>query len=113
MLPYSSRFSAHFSLNQEFPITRLTTGFVGTAVNYVGQREGNFQTTPVRAVFPAYAEWDLLGGVKYESWKINLTADNVADRRGVIGGGLDGGLPPYPLLYIRPRTIGLSVSKTF
>ena len=112
-LPYSSRFSGHLSLDQLFPIANLTTGFVGAMLNYVGQRQGNFEGTPTRAIFPAYAEIDLRAGVKYDSWTLNLTADNVADKRGEIGGGLDGGLPPYPLLYIRPRTIGLTVSKTF
>ena len=112
-LPYSSRFSAHFSVDQEIPITLGTSGVVGASVNYVGEREGNFQPTAARAIFPAYAELDVLAGVKHDSWRINLSVDNATDRRGVIGGGLDAGLPPYPLLYIRPRTVELSVSKTF
>ena len=70
-LPYSSRFSAHFSVDQEIPITLGTSGVVGASVNYVGEREGNFQPTAARAIFPAYAELDVLAGVKHDSWRIN------------------------------------------
>ena len=113
LLPYAARFSSNVSAQEEFPIAGGWNGFLGGKVTYTGERAGNFQATAPRATFPAYAEIDLRAGVKYDTWKINFTVDNAADRRGVIGGGLDAYFPPFPALYIRPRTYGLSVAKEF
>lgn len=112
-LPYAAHFSSNFSIQQDFPLAERWNGFVGGKVTYMGEREGNFQYTAARSEFPAYAEIDLRAGVKYDTWKVGFTVDNAANRRGVIGGGLDAYFPPYPLLYIRPRTYGLTVTKDF
>jgi len=47
-----------------------------------------------------------------DSWTINAYVNNAADRRGLYGGGL-GYDPPYAFLYITPRTVGVSLVKTF
>lgn len=114
-LPYSSRFSANVSLQQEFPITSQVTGFIGADVSYVGSRMGVFASiygAPDRETFPAYAKTDLRSGVRLDSWSLNLFANNVADRRGVLTGGL-GAYPPFAFTYIQPRTIGLTLTKEF
>jgi iron complex outermembrane receptor protein len=112
-LPYSSRFSGNFSLQQEFPLTSRLTGYVGGAVSYVGARLGQFISTPQRQDYPSYAQANLRGGVKYESWTANFYANNVADRRGVTGGGVGTSYNPGAFTYIQPRTIGLNVAKAF
>ena len=113
-LPYSSRFSGNLSLEQEFPLTANLRGVIGGVVKYVGQREGVFGTaaSPQRQAFPAYTALDLRTGVSYESWRANLFVTNVADRRGVTTGGL-GAVPPFAFTYIQPRTVGVSVSRSF
>jgi outer membrane receptor protein involved in Fe transport len=115
-LPYSNRFSGNFSVQQDFPLWRNAKGFVGGAVSYVGNREGEFASifsvSPQRQVFPAYARTDLRAGVKYDSWSMNLYVNNVADRRGILSGGLNA-YPPYAFNYIQPRAIGVSFAKTF
>jgi outer membrane receptor protein involved in Fe transport len=114
-LPYSSDFSGNLSLEQTFRIADGVTGFAGATVSYVGMREGEFVSafgdSTQRQNLPAYAKFDLRAGTKYDSWTVNLFADNVADRRGVIAGGL-GSYPPFGFFYIRPRTVGVSVVKT-
>ena len=100
-------------LQQDFPLAERWNGFVGGKVTYMGERAGNFRYTAARSEFPAYAEIDLRAGVKYDTWKVGFAVDNAANRRGVIGGGLDAYFPPYPLLYIRPRTYGLTITKDF
>lgn len=115
-LPYSSRFSGNLSLEQQFPLSGQVTGFVGSTVSYVGNREGIFTGTAgdpaPRQEFPGYVKSDVRGGVKYGTWTFNLFANNVADRRGILAGGLGSNIP-YAFQYIQPRTIGLSVAKTF
>jgi outer membrane receptor protein involved in Fe transport len=111
-LPFSSRFSGNVSLEQSFPLGDRLSGFVGGTLSYVGQRVGEFTGSAVRQELPAYARTDLRAGVKYDPWTVNAYVNNAADKRGVIYGGL-GGFAPYAFDYIQPRTVGLSVIRTF
>jgi iron complex outermembrane recepter protein len=115
-LPYSSRISDNLSVEKDFMLSNSVTGFVGGAVSYIGERQGEFTSgpplPPPRQEYPAYARTDLRTGVKFDSWTINVFANNVTDRRGLIGGGL-GSYPPFAFTFIQPRTIGLSAVKTF
>lgn len=112
-LPYSSRFSSNLSLQQEFPLWTKTTGYVGGAVSYVGDRTGVFTPTSERQDLPAYAKTDLSAGARYESWTANLYVNNLADKRGVLAGGVGASINPLAFNYIPPRTVGLSVARTF
>jgi iron complex outermembrane receptor protein len=115
-LPVSSRFTGSFSLQQEFALPNNISAFFGGSVSYVGRREGSFPSVLAvparRQEFPAYATTDLRAGLSFEAWKIDLYANNVTDRRGVLSGGL-GHLLPYGFTYIQPRTVGLSLARTF
>jgi outer membrane receptor protein involved in Fe transport len=111
-LPYSSRFSGNLSVDQDFPLARGLVGFAGASVSYIGEREGIFRSSPQRQLFPSYAQTDLRFGAKYDAWTVNAFITNVADKRGVLRGGLDSFRPTY-FTYIQPRTVGLSLSRTF
>jgi outer membrane receptor protein involved in Fe transport len=112
-LPNTPRFSGNVSLNYDFPIARNFVGFAGGAVSYVGDREDAFSAaSPQRQDLPGYAKLDLRAGTKYDSWTVNVFVNNVADKRGLISGGIGNQLP-YAFFYIQPRTVGLSVSKAF
>jgi len=111
-LPNSSKFSANFSLDQDFPLVADWSGFVGGSVSYVGNRVGVFTATAAqRQYFPAYAKTDLRLGARYETWTVNAFINNVSDERGIFTGNLLGTQPFID--YIQPRTAGLSVTKTF
>ena len=115
-LPDTSRFSAHMSFQQEFPLAREFRGFVGGALSYVGNREGTFasiySTPPVRQYYAPYAKTDLRAGVHYRDWTVNLFADNITDRRGVLSGGI-GDFPTSAFKYVQPRTVGVSIARKF
>jgi iron complex outermembrane recepter protein len=111
-LPFSSRFSGNASIQQDFPITDRATGYVGGTVSYVGDRLGVFTSTPARQDLPAYAKTDLRAGVKYQSWDLDFYANNVADRRSLLNGGL-GTVIPVAFSYIQPRTVGFAIAKSF
>lgn len=111
-LPYSSRFSGNLALHQEFPLTDHVKGFVGGSVSYVGSREGEFTSSAARQELPAFARTDLQAGAKYDAWTLNFFINNLADKRGILTGGL-GSYPPFAFSYIQPRTAGFSVVRTF
>jgi len=110
-LAYSSRWSGSASAEQDFPLWDGATGFIRGQADYVGDRLGIFTTskTAPRLEFPGYTQTNLSVGTKAGSWTASLYANNLADKRGLIGGGFS---PPTAVIYIQPRTIGLSVSKT-
>jgi iron complex outermembrane receptor protein len=112
-LPNTARISGNLSTTYDFPLTTDMKGFVGGALTYVGDRQDAFSSVSVeRQDLPAYAKLDLRAGTKYDSWTANLYVNNVTDKRGLISGGV-GNAIPYAFYYIQPRTVGLSVTKTF
>ena len=114
MLPYSSRFSGHLSGEQKFPLTGTVTGLVGASISYVGYRQDVFSNGPTapRQSLPAYAKTDLHAAVSIDTWTVTMYGNNVADKRGLLDGGLYNN-PPVGFNIIQPRTLGLSVTKTF
>ena len=117
-LPYASRISGTATVDQEIPVHENLKGFIGASVNYIGQRLGPFASPfdpshlYLRQNFPGYAKTELRAGLRYDTWEGTLFANNVADRRAAISGGI-AALNPTVFNYIQPRTVGLSVSKTF
>ena len=96
-----------------FPLASDFRGFVGGTLSYVGDRLDAFSSAgPQRTDLPAYAKLDLHAGTTYNSWTANLYVNNVTDKRGLISGGIGNQLP-YSFYYIQPRTVGLSLAKTF
>jgi len=116
-LPYGSRFAANLSWDFQFPLGRLA-GSCGATVSYVGQRVGAFvaaipDETPERQVFPGYTQIDWRAALtEAERWSLTLYINNLADRRGIIGGGV-GTQIPTAFEPIQPRTIGLTLSHNF
>jgi outer membrane receptor protein involved in Fe transport len=111
-LPYTARFTGNFSVHDEFALGPRITGFAGASVSYVGRRENNFAPSyaPGRLEFPSYTQTSLHAGARYESWTISAFVNNLTDERGIIGTNL----PTFSnIIYIQPRTAGLSVSKSF
>lgn len=121
-LPYSSRWSGAASLLQEFPVG-LATMFFGAQVTFVGNRFGEFvgctqvsgPCVPVfpRDYYPSYAQTNLRMGANYGLWRVNVFANNVTDKRGLLGGGALDVFPNNSFTIIQPRTIGLSLSRSF
>ncbi len=114
-LPYSSRFSGSISADQQFGFRGGVIGYVGGSLSYVGERLGDFPnifSPPARQALPAFAQTDLRTGVEYNGWSAKLFVNNVADKRGLLRGGI-GTVYPFAFNYIQPRTVGLSVEKAF
>jgi iron complex outermembrane recepter protein len=113
-LPFSSRFSGNLSLDHEFDLSSSMRSFLGGSVSYVGDRQGSFgnSAVPQRQTFPSYTKTDVHAGLRYESWTANIFITNLTDERGVLYGGLQT-FDASVFNYIQPRTVGLSIVKTF
>ena len=111
-LPYTSRFSGHLSFDQAFSLSNAMTGFVGGSLSYIGDRKSVFTGSAVRQEFPSYTQFDVRAGLELGSWAASLFVNNVADERGMLSGGL-GTAYPFAFSYIQPRTLGLTVTRTF
>jgi outer membrane receptor protein involved in Fe transport len=115
-LPDSSRWSGNFSLNQDFPLSGQTTGFVGAVASYVGNRQGYFTGAPEepapRQYYPSYTKTDLRAGIRYEEWTAAAYVNNAANVHGILSGGI-GYTLPNAYFDIPPRIIGVTVSRQF
>lgn len=113
-LPYSARFTGNFSVQEDIPISGNMLAFFGGKEIYTGDRLGEFtaQYAP-RQDLPAYSQTDFNAGIRSDPWTLNLYVNNATDRRGLLYGGLGSPSAPYEFNYINPRTIGLSVERTF
>ena len=111
-LPYSSRLTGHVSAEQRINLTSEISGFGGVTVNYLGRRLGSFVPAGSRAVYPAYWKADLHAGLDYRSFEATLSVTNLTDHRGLLGGGA-GSFPDNAYAIERPRTIALTIAKSF
>jgi len=116
-LPYSIPKSGSLSIDQDLFHIADTTGFLGASIMYVGERKGEFQGSDApRLLYPAYTTVNLHAGIRHDQWHLNLFANNVGNRRGIIGGGNSTSIDNpagYYATVIQPRTVGLSISRDF
>lgn len=126
-LPVTAKFKGNAVARYEFPIGGMD-GHVQFAVNHIGKRRSDLRLIENDIVgnFKAYTTADVSAGVKGEGWSAEVFATNLFDSRGVInsavqcgegicgdpGGGTANGGVFYDNV-IRPRLIGVKVSKDF
>jgi iron complex outermembrane recepter protein len=110
-IPGNVEWSAHHSVDQEFALPFGATGSLGGMLSYVGDRPGPYvANSATRELYPSYSQLNLHAGVQTGAWDFNLFANNVTDKRAVL---LRDPLLSTAVIYIQPRTIGLSVARTF
>jgi outer membrane receptor protein involved in Fe transport len=94
------------------------SGFVGGTAAYVGERLGAFGRTPTTPRFrlPGYTSADLRAGVEGMDWGVTLYVKNIGDKVAFVNAqarNATTGISAYGVSLIQPRTIGLSVDKTW
>lgn len=126
-LPVTAKFKGNAVARYDFPVAGLD-GHVQFAVNHIGKRRSDLRTFENAIVgdFKAYTTADVSIGVKADDWSAELFATNLFDSRGIVNsavqcgesicGDPDGISSTGGVFYdnvIRPRLIGLKVSKDF
>ncbi|KTE16935.1 TonB-dependent receptor [Sphingopyxis sp. H115] len=126
-LPVTAKFKGNAVARYEFPIEGMD-GHIQFAANHIGKRRSDLRPFENGIVgnFKAYTTVDFSIGVKGESWDAELFATNLFNSNGVINsavqcgesicGDPDGISNTGGVFYdnvIRPRLIGIKVSKDF
>jgi len=112
-LPFSVKWSGNISVSQTFPLTDVMSATVGGNVGYLGSRPGLFPVEGETAqTFPAYTKVDLRAQLAYQSWTAAFSVNNVANKYAQVTGG-PGFFPEYSAAVLQPRTVALSLRKTF
>ncbi len=126
-LPVTAKFKGNAIARYEFPIGGMD-GHVQFAANHIGKRRSDLRTFENDLVgnFKAYTTADVSVGIKSEDWSAELFATNLFNSRGVINSAVQCGeticgdafddTANGGVFYdnvIRPRLIGIKVSKDF
>ncbi|NIJ15917.1 TonB-dependent receptor [Sphingobium vermicomposti] len=118
-LPFSAKWQASLAVDQVIPLSTDVQGSLGFTVAYLGGRIGEFNSrvTQPRLPLPGYTTLDLRAGLEFNGGvRVQLFAKNLTDKRGYVSGVPRDTIAknaPYQLGLISPRTIGVSVAKTF
>ncbi|HMO76660.1 MAG TPA: TonB-dependent receptor [Sphingopyxis sp.] len=126
-LPVTAKFKGNAVARYEWPVGDLNA-HVQFAVNHIGARRSDLRPFENGIVgnFDAYTTADVSVGVKGDGWKAEAFATNLFNSRGVINSAVQcgesicgdpfGGSTTGGVFYdnvIRPRLIGVKVSKDF
>lgn len=117
-LPYTADVTANISIDQEFDISANLEGSIGAAFTYVGDRPSEFlsvnATRNDRFDIPSYSTFDVRGRVTYkEDWALSAYVRNLFDERGIAVAQHRNGTNVPTALFIQPRSVGVTVSKSF
>ncbi|HEX4973520.1 MAG TPA: TonB-dependent receptor [Steroidobacteraceae bacterium] len=111
-LPFTTRFSGNLALDVQLPVASGVTSSIGLSASYVGKRTADFTGSAERQALPAYTQLDARAKAEFGDWSADVFVNNLTDKRGLLGGGI-GGFPAYAFNYIQPRTLGVSVTRSF
>ncbi len=120
-IPNVPRFQANFGLTYRRPIVNGWEGIAATDLSYRG-RENSYFSSAVLHVGPPlvyeniplspYSLLNLRLGVIKDLWSVTAFARNLADKRAQVS-AINSSQDPDALLTVRPRTIGVTVTRKF
>jgi hypothetical protein len=81
-------------------------------VSYRGPVNAYCESNPFNVPLSSYTLWDLRAGAIYNQWTFTVFARNVTNERAQVS-AINSSQDPDALLTVRPRTVGLSVTRKF
>jgi iron complex outermembrane recepter protein len=118
-LPYTSKWTASLSFEERFRLSRSIEGFVGGTGAYVGQRWNQFSSTPgeLQGILPSYSYGNVRTGIRTDGYTVTAYVKNFTNEHGILNSAQQTGSTATSGLwytsFITPRTVGVSVSKSF
>jgi iron complex outermembrane receptor protein len=111
-LPLTPLWSGAVGGEYVFPLFAAWNGRIGADWRHVGATQGSFPTPGLpRFEHPGYDVTDLHVGVSNDRWRLMAYAKNIGDARGQTADLNLGAFTRVSI--IQPRTIGLSLSRSF
>ena len=112
-IPNVPKYQLSFGLNYTMPITGNWQGVMATDVNYRDAVNAYFASnTQFNLPLAPYTLVNLRLGVINGPWSATVFARNLTDKRAQIS-AINSSQDPDSLLTVRPRTIGLTVTRKF
>ncbi|QNQ10587.1 TonB-dependent receptor [Sphingomonas alpina] len=118
-LPFSAKVAGNVNVQQTFDLSDSLEGTLGLTAIYLGDRASTFVTnaanaTRPRILMPEYTTVDIRAGLTYDRvWSVNLYTRNLFDKRGVAAADNRNGVNVPTALFIQPRTIGITLARSF
>jgi iron complex outermembrane receptor protein len=111
-IPNVPRFQVDVGLNYTRPITTAWNGMVAADANYRGAVDSYFASNKFNIPLSSYTLVNLRAGVQNNLWSITAFARNLTNKRAQVS-AINSSQDPVGLLTVRPRTIGVTVSRNF
>jgi iron complex outermembrane receptor protein len=111
-LPDVARFQFALGLNYTVPISAEWTGALASDITYRDKANVYFSGNPFNFELNDYTLVNLRAQLSTGPWTGTLFVRNVGDERAQIS-GINTAQDPHALLTVRPRTVGVSFTRTF
>jgi outer membrane receptor protein involved in Fe transport len=122
-LPGSAKTSASLSAQYDWSVGHDISAFVGAGLAYVGDRYAEFANVlptatanaayGARVKLPSYTTFDLRAGAYNDDWRLTAYVKNIGDKRGVVEATTRGGTSSPQAIFLQPRTVGATLSRSF
>ena len=112
-IPNVPKFQVSTGVNYRRPIGNGWDGFVAADANYRGRVDAYFTSNQAfHLTLPSYTLIGLRAGVIQGPWSVTAWAKNLTNRRAEVS-AINSSQDPDALLTVRPRTIGVTLTRTF
>jgi outer membrane receptor protein involved in Fe transport len=106
-LPIIPRWAGNITADYSLNIAERYRTRVGARYGYIGRRNTEFPGAPANIAVAAYDVLDVSAGLSFDDWDVGLYIRNATDAKEFIANSIAG-----PVI-LQPRTIGLSLDKSF
>jgi outer membrane receptor protein involved in Fe transport len=116
-LPFTANVAGSVTALQKVDLSSRLEASLGINYTYVGDRPGAFNTyggTRPRILIPGYDTVNLTGGLTFDrNWQMTVFLRNAFDKRGISAAQNRNGNNVPTALFIQPRTLGITLARTF
>jgi outer membrane receptor protein involved in Fe transport len=111
-IPNVPKMQFNVGLDYDRPIGNNLTGIVAVDVTYRDAVNAYFASNPFNLSLAPYTLVNLRAGVSTGPWRVIAFARNLTDKRAQVS-AINSTQDPNGLLTVRPRTIGIQLTRTF
>lgn len=113
-MPDVAPFQFALGLNYTTPLYASSdwTGTLAADISYQGERNAYFEASPFNLALDSYTLLNLRASVSNDVWTATLFARNATDERAQVS-AINSNQDPHALTTVRPRTIGIAITRDF